>query len=33
MKLFALRGATTVERNDSDAILGATEELMKEIMA
>jgi chorismate mutase len=33
MQLFALRGATTVERNDADSILGATEELMKEIMA
>jgi chorismate mutase len=33
MRLFALRGATTVERNDRDAILGATEELMQELMA
>jgi chorismate mutase len=32
MRLFALRGATTVDRNDSDAILGATEELMRELM-
>jgi chorismate mutase len=33
MRLFALRGATTVDRNDRDAILAATEELMHEIMA
>jgi chorismate mutase len=33
MRLFALRGATTVDRNDRDAILAATEELMQEIMA
>jgi chorismate mutase len=33
MRLFALRGATTVDVNDSPAILGATEELMREIMA
>jgi chorismate mutase len=32
MRLFALRGATTVERNDREAILGATEELMREVM-
>jgi len=32
MRLFALRGATTVEVNDATAILGATEELMREIM-
>lgn len=32
MRLFALRGATSVDRNDSDAILGATEWLMREIM-
>jgi chorismate mutase len=32
MRLFALRGATTVERNDSDAILDGTEELMRELM-
>jgi chorismate mutase len=32
MKLFALRGATSVDRNDADAILGATEWLMREIM-
>ena len=33
MRLFALRGATTVELNDSDAIIGATEELMLEILS
>jgi chorismate mutase len=33
MRLFALRGATTVDENTSAAILGATEELMREIMA
>ena len=32
MRLYALRGATTVDRNSSDAILGATEWLMREIM-
>ena len=32
MRLFALRGAASVERNDADAILGATEALMREIM-
>ena len=32
MRLFALRGATTVDRNDADAILGATEWLLREIM-
>jgi chorismate mutase len=32
VRLFALRGATSVDRNDSDAILGATEWLMREIM-
>ena len=32
MRLFALRGATSVDRNDSEAILGATEWLMREIM-
>jgi len=32
MRLFALRGASSVERNDSQAILGATEELMTAIM-
>jgi chorismate mutase len=33
MRLFALRGATTVERNSSDEILDATETLMREIMS
>ncbi|MEA2227019.1 MAG: chorismate mutase [Solirubrobacteraceae bacterium] len=33
MRLFALRGAASVDRNDADAILGATEGLMREIMA
>ena len=32
MRLFALRGATTVDRNEADAILDATETLMREIM-
>lgn len=32
MRLFALRGATTVEENESDAILAATDELMREIL-
>jgi chorismate mutase len=32
MRLHALRGATSVERNDSQAILGATERLMHEVM-
>jgi chorismate mutase len=32
MRLFALRGAVTVDRNDSEEILGATEWLMHEIM-
>ena len=32
MRLFALRGATTVDRNDAEAILGATEWLMREII-
>ena len=33
MRLFALRGATTVEHNDAESILGATEELVSEVMA
>ena len=33
MRLRALRGATTVEHNDADAILEATEELVREVMA
>jgi chorismate mutase len=32
MRLFALRGAITVDVNQSEAILGATEWLMREIM-
>ena len=32
MRLYALRGATTVEHDDADAILAATDELMREIM-
>ena len=32
MRLFALRGATTVTENDADAILAATDELMREIL-
>ena len=33
MRLYALRGAISVDRNEADAILAATEELMREIMA
>jgi chorismate mutase len=33
MRLFALRGATSVESNTADAILGSTEQLMRELMA
>ena len=32
MRLFALRGASSVDRNDAHAILGATEWLMREII-
>jgi len=32
VKLRALRGAITVEDNDGDAILSATEELVREVM-
>ena len=32
MRLFALRGATSVDQNSSEAILGATEWLLREIM-
>ncbi len=32
MRLFALRGATTVDHNDAGAILGATERLLREIL-
>ena len=33
MRLFALRGANSVERNEAEAILQATEELVRELMA
>lgn len=33
MRLYALRGAITVDRNDAEEILAATEELMRELMA
>ena len=32
MRLYALRGATTVTENDADAILEATDELMRQII-
>jgi chorismate mutase len=32
MRLFALRGATSVEANEAHAILDATDELMRELM-
>jgi len=32
MRLFALRGANSVETNEADAILAATDELMRELM-
>jgi chorismate mutase len=32
-RLFALRGANTVTANEADAILAATDELMRELMA
>ena len=32
MRLFALRGATSAQRNDSASILDATEELMRELL-
>jgi chorismate mutase len=32
VKLKALRGAITVEDNDAEAILGATEELLRELL-
>jgi chorismate mutase len=32
MRLFALRGATSVDQNEAGAILGATEWLLREIM-
>ena len=33
MRLFALRGAISVERNEAEHVLGATEQLMRELMA
>ena len=33
MRLFALRGANSVERNDESAILDATDELIRELMS
>lgn len=32
-RLFALRGANSVERNDASSILSATDELMREMIA
>jgi chorismate mutase len=32
MRLFAIRGAVSVERDESDEILARTEELMREVM-
>jgi chorismate mutase len=32
LRLFALRGANSVTANEADAILGATDELMRELM-
>lgn len=32
MRLYALRGASSVDQNSADAILGATDWLMREIM-
>jgi chorismate mutase len=32
MRLRALRGATTVEQNDAEAILAATDELVREVL-
>ncbi|MGI8585952.1 MAG: chorismate mutase, partial [Thermoleophilaceae bacterium] len=32
MKLRALRGAITVDRNDAEAIMSATEELVSEVI-
>ncbi len=33
MRLFALRGATKVEHNEAEEIVGCTKELMEEIMS
>ncbi len=32
MRLYALRGATSVAENEADAILAGTDELMREIL-
>jgi chorismate mutase len=32
-RLWAVRGAVQVDRNDADAIVGATEELVRELMS
>lgn len=32
-KVFALRGANSVERNDAESILAATDELLRELMS
>ena len=32
-RLYAVRGATSVERNSAEAILASTEELMRELIA
>jgi chorismate mutase len=32
MRLFALRGANSVERNEADAILASTDTMMRELM-
>ena len=32
LRVWAVRGAVQAERNDSPSILGATEELMRELM-
>ena len=32
MRLFALRGAISVERNDAESIVGATEQLVQELL-
>jgi chorismate mutase len=33
MRLFALRGAVSVDRNERDEVLARTEELMREVMS
>ena len=33
LRLWAVRGATKAERNDADAIVAATEELMRELIS